>query len=77
MGQSQSSQVDHMYTDYIQKQQQMLYQQQQQINDLYQMNLNQQQSNTIPPNISLQKEHPLPDHSLRKLPSTKLDDSLL
>lgn len=78
MGQGQSSQVDTMYTDYIQRQQQLLYQQQQQINDLYQMNLNQQQQvqRQMPPNIAFQQpEMPqmAPDHSLRKLPSTKLD----
>ena len=83
MGQGQSSQVDTMYTDYIKGQQQMLYQQQQQINDLYQMNLNQQQQvqRQMPPNIAFQQpamsqpEIPqmAPDHSLRKLPSTKLD----
>jgi curved DNA-binding protein CbpA len=79
MGQGQSHQADQMYTDYIQKQQQMLYQQQQQINDLYQMNLSQQQQQQqhqqqyqVPPNIAFQQEVK-PDNSLRKLPSTKLD----
>ena len=79
MGQGQSQQADQMYTDYIQKQQQMLYQQQQQINDLYQMNLSQQQQYQqqhqqyqVPPNIAFQQGNK-PDHSLRKLPSTKLD----
>ena len=80
MGQGQSQQTDQMYTDYIQKQQQMLFQQQQQINQLYQMNLYkqqqqhqqlQQQQQQIPPNIAFQQGKP--DHSLRKLPSTKLD----
>jgi len=76
MGQGQSRQVDDMYTSYIQKQHQMLYQQQQQINDLYQMNLSssqqqQQQQQQMPPNIAFQQ--PKPDNSLRKLPSTKLD----
>jgi curved DNA-binding protein CbpA len=80
MGQGQSQQVDSMYTDYIQKQQQMLYQQQQQINDLYQMNLQQQQQHQqhqqfqqTPPNIAFNQDYQAPDHSLRKLPSTKLD----
>ena len=76
MGQGQSQQVDNMYTDYIQRQQQMLYQQQQQINELYHMNLNQQQQQQqqqqVPPNIAFQTQQS-PDHSLRKLPSTKLD----
>jgi len=76
MGQGQSRQADDMYTDYIQRQQQMLFHQQQQINDLYQMNLNQLDVQT-PPNIAFQQqpqqpEQP-PDHSLRKLPSTKLN----
>lgn len=84
MGQGQSRQVDQMYTDYIQQQQQMLYQQQQQINELYKMNLNQpmqhqqqqqyqQHNQQIPPNIAFQQQLPQADHSLRKLPSTKLD----
>ena len=101
--------TNEVYTNYIQQQQDMLYQQQQQINDLYQMNLHQQSE--IPANIALQQQqlqqqmnylqqgqqgqgqqgqqgqhgqqgqghhrgseqHPPPDHSLRKLPSTKLN----
>ena len=72
MGQSQSQndkvdQVNQLYTDYIQKQQEMLYQQQQQINELYNMNLHQQ----TPPSISFQSNPP--DQSLLALPSNKLD----
>ena len=84
---SQTQSVDDMYTAYIQQQQQMLLQQQQQINELYQMNLNQssQMQQQMPSNIAIQQQQllqqqqqqqqqqQLPDHSLRKLPSTKLD----
>ena len=88
MGNQTSSQnADDMYTAYIQQQQQMLLQQQQQINELYQMNLNQssQMQQQMPSNIAIQQQQllqqqqqqqqqqQLPDHSLRKLPSTKLD----
>ena len=78
--------VDDMYSNYIQQQQQMLIQQQQQIQELYQMNLDQQQGyqqqgyqqQQTPSNITFQQQNsfsstPPPDHSLRKLPSTKLD----
>jgi len=79
MGQGQSQQnvtVDDIYSSYIQQQQNLIMQQQQQINELYQMNLNQPQ---MPSNVVFQQQqqqqqqHQLPDHSLRKLPSTKLD----
>ena len=84
MGQGQSQQVDTMYSNYIQTQQQMLFQQQQQINDLYRMNLNQSRmQQQIPSNISFQQpqqpqqpqleQSQVPDHSLRKLPSTKIN----
>tara|TARA_Y100000389_G_scaffold147201_1_gene146077 strand:- start:454 stop:1575 length:1122 start_codon:yes stop_codon:yes gene_type:complete len=89
MGNQPSSQkTDDMYTTYIQQQQQMLLQQQQQIHSLYRMNLNQSsQMQQMPSNIAFQQhqqrleqqqqqqglEQPLPDHSLRKLPSTKLN----
>ena len=74
--------VDDIYSLYIQQQQNLIVQQQQQINDLYQMNLNQPQmpSNMVFQQQQQQQQHqqqhqqqPLPDHSLRKLPSTKLD----
>ena len=85
--QTSSRNADDMYTAYIQQQQQMLLQQQQQINSLYRMNLNQssQMQQQIPSNIAIQQfqqqqqqqqqglEQQLPDHSLRKLPSTKLN----
>ena len=73
MGQEQSRpgmSVDDMYSNYIQQQQQLLIQQQQQIQDLYQMNLEQQQGYQQQQQGYQQS---LPDHSLRKLPSTKLD----
>ena len=88
MGQGQSQQqgmsVDDIYTLYIQQQQDLISQQQHQINELYQMNLNQQQ---MPPNMAFQQQQAqqdyqqqqsyqqqqTADHSLRKLPSTKLD----
>jgi curved DNA-binding protein CbpA len=77
MGQGQSQQnvtVDDIYSSYIQQQQNLIMQQQQQINELYQMNLNQPQ---MPSNMVFQQQQQqqqqLPDHSLRKLPSTKLD----
>ena len=83
MGNQPSSQkTDDMYTAYIQQQQMMLLQQQQQINSLYRMNLNQSRTNhQVPSNISFDQGHQqqqqhqqqLPDHSLRKLPSTKLN----
>jgi curved DNA-binding protein CbpA len=80
MGQSQSQSnsvnIDDMYSLYIQQQQQMLIQQQQQIRDLYQMNLNQQQyqPQQIPSTIGFQQDtRPQPDNSLLKLPYTKLD----
>ena len=85
MGNQTSSQnADEMYTAYIQQQQQMLLQQQQQINSLYRMNLNQssQMQQQMPSNIAIQQfqqqqqqqqQQQLPDHSLRKLPSTKLN----
>ena len=81
----QSSQgVDDMYSAYIQQQQNLLIQQQRQINSLYRMNLNQssQMQQQIPSNIAIQQfqqqqqqqqQQQLPDHSLRKLPSTKLN----
>ena len=76
---------------YIQQQQNLIIQQQQQINELYQMNLNQsqqsQQSNhQTSPNMVFQQlqqlqqlqqqqqqQQQLPNPSLKKLPSTKLD----
>ena len=84
MGQGQSQQnvtVDDIYSSYIQQQQNLIMQQQQQINELYQMNLNQPQ---MPSNMVFQQQQQqqqqqeqqqqqIPDHSLRKLPSTKLD----
>ncbi len=90
MGQGQSHDklsADDIYATYIQQQQNLIVQQQQQINDLYQMNLNQPQ---MPSNMIFQQQHEheheqatakakanqeqeQPDHSLRKLPSTKLD----
>ena len=83
-GQSQPQQgmsVDDMYSMYIQQQQNLIVQQQHQINELYQMNLNQPQQ--IPTNMVFQQmqqeqqqhqqQQQIPDHSLRKLPSTKLD----
>jgi len=83
MGQGQSQQqgmsVDDIYSMYIQQQQGLIIQQQQQINELYQMNLDQTQ---IPSNISFQQQQQqqdyqqqqqIPNHSLKKLPSTKLD----
>jgi curved DNA-binding protein CbpA len=77
MGQGQSQQnvtVDDIYSSYIQQQQNLIMQQQQQINELYQMNLNQPQ---MPSNMVFQQQQQqqqqLPDRSLRKLPSTKLD----
>ena len=83
MGQGQSQQkgvsVDDIYSMYIQQQQNLIMQQQNQINELYQMNLNQQQ---MPPTMAFQQQQAQqdyqqsqtkPDHSLRKLPSTKLD----
>ena len=75
MGQTHSQQMspDEMYSMYIQQQQNLIIQQQQQINDLYHMNLeqSQQQTQPTPPNIAFQQ--PQPDPSLRRLPSTKLD----
>ena len=88
MGNQPSSQrTDDMYSAYIQQQQQMLLHQQQQIHSLYQMNLNQssQMQQQVPSNIAFQQQQqqqqqqqglgqePAPDHSLRKLPSTKLN----
>ena len=87
MGNQTSSQnADDMYSAYIQQQQQMLLQQQLQINSLYRMNINQssQMHQQIPSNIAIQQfqqqqqqhqqqQQQLPDHSLRKLPSTKLN----
>ena len=83
-GQSQPQQgmsVDDMYSMYIQQQQNLIMQQQHQINELYQMNLNQSQQ--MPSNMVFQQmqqeqqqhqqQQQIPDHSLRKLPSTKLD----
>ena len=83
MGQGQSQEnvtVDDIYSSYIQQQQNLILQQQQQINELYQMNLNQPQ---MPSNMVFQQQQQemhqqqqrqaVPDHSLRKLPSTKLD----
>ena len=88
-GQSQPQQgmsVDDIYSMYIQQQQNLIVQQQQQINDLYQMNLDQaQQTHQTPSNMMFQQmqqqqhqnmqnqQQQLPDPSLRKLPSTKLD----
>tara|TARA_B100001094_G_scaffold131197_1_gene126978 strand:+ start:1044 stop:2117 length:1074 start_codon:yes stop_codon:yes gene_type:complete len=78
MGQTHSQQMspDEMYSMYIQQQQNLIIQQQQQINDLYHMNLEQSHQQTqptqpTPPNIAFQQ--PQPDPSLRRLPSTKLD----
>lgn len=86
MGQTQSSDqrsqqdihaVDRIYSNYILQQQNLLRQQQQQINDLYKMNLNQ-----VPMNVVIQKQLPSnPDirnvpranYSLPALPSTKLN----
>ena len=88
-GQSQPQQgmtVDDIYSMYIQQQQNLIIQQQQQINDLYQMNLDQaQQTHQTPSNMMFQQmqqqqhqnmqnqQQQLPDPSLRKLPSSKLD----
>ena len=100
-GQSQPSggiSVDDMYSLYIQQQQNLIIQQQQQINDLYQMNLEQPPTNIVfqqqsQPNPEYgqgynqqgynqqgynqqgynQQGYDMPDHSLKKLPSTKLD----
>jgi curved DNA-binding protein CbpA len=78
MGQGQSQQkvtIDDIYSSYIQQQQNLIMQQQQQINELYQMNLNQPQmpSNMVFQQQQQQQQQQIPDHSLRKLPSTKLD----
>ena len=77
MGQTHSQQMspDEMYSMYIQQQQNLIIQQQQQINDLYHMNLEQShQSQPTPPNIAFQQPQQIPiDPSLRRLPSTKLD----
>jgi hypothetical protein len=83
MGQTQSSgnSMDQVYSEYIKRQQNLIIQQQQQINDLYHMNLN---TPTTPTNIIFQQPvnpdirtsipvDPQPNHSLPTLPSTKLN----
>ena len=91
MGQSQShdqsATMEDIYSQYIQHQHDLLQQQQNQINQLYEMNLHQQQT---PTNVVFQTGSSFPqtgssfpqtgssfpqtpDHSLPKLPSTKLD----
>ena len=85
----QSMSIDDIYSMYIQQQQNLIIQQQQQINELYQMNLNQSQqqpNHQMSPNMVFQQlqqlqqlqqqqqqQQQLPNHSLKKLPSTKLD----
>ena len=85
----QSMSVDDIYSMYIQQQQNLIIQQQQQINELYQMNLNQSQqqpNHLMSPNMVFQQlqqlqqlqqqqqqQQQLPNPSLKKLPSTKLD----
>ena len=74
MGQTQSQQqqnnLSDVYSAYIQKQQNLIYQQQKQINSLYKHNLQSNQS--VPPNMLFQEGN----HEIKgrlALPSAKLD----
>ena len=74
MGQTQSQQqqnnLSDVYSAYIQKQQDLIYQQQKQINSLYQHNLQSNQS--VPPNMLFQEGNQEVKQRLA-LPSGKLD----
>ena len=89
MGQSQSqpsdNTMDQVYSDYIKQQQNMIMNQQQQINDLYQMNLNTPTPTPTPTNIVFQQpihsdirtsipiENTQQTTNYKSLPSTKLN----
>jgi len=69
---SRDKQYSDMYNSYLQQQQDLIYQQQNQINSLYQMNLNtQQQERTTPPNLLFQKSIDPGQESVPRLPSGK------
>ena len=74
MGQTQSQQqqnnLSDVYSAYIQRQQDLIYQQQKQINSLYQHNLQSNQS--VPPNMLFQEGNQEVKQRLA-LPSGKLD----
>lgn len=63
-----------MYSDYIRQQQELIYKQQQQINSLYQFNLDNQelqQQMQIPSNINFQTQVPIENQNIPRLPSGK------
>ena len=63
-----------LYSDYFQKQQELIYRQQQQINSLYQYNLDNQelqQQIRTPPNINFQTQVPIENQNIPRLPSGK------
>jgi DnaJ-class molecular chaperone len=71
----QNKQYNDLYSSYIQQQQNLIYQQQQQINDLFMQNLQSQQQ--MPSNMFFQsdmnqQQQQLPNHDLPQLPSAKI-----
>ena len=63
-----------VYSEYIRQQQELIYKQQQQINSLYQYNLDNQelqQQMQIPPNINFQTQIPIENQNIPRLPSGK------
>ena len=74
MGQTQSNQVDdkRLYAEYINKQQELIRQQQHQINSLYKYNMTMTQE--TPANIRFEKRQDNSNNnSYKALPSAKLD----
>ena len=73
MGQTQSNQVDdkRLYAEYINKQQELIRQQQHQINSLYKYNMTMTQE--TPANIRFETRQNNNNNSYRALPSAKLD----
>ena len=73
MGQTQSNQIDdkRLYAEYINKQQELIRQQQHQINSLYKYNMTMTQE--TPANIRFETRQNNNNNSYRALPSAKLD----